>query len=158
VISATFSLEFRQFKETMLQFALMLLSANALTCNNWSMAAGQRVDADASECGPGMDKCISYSFTVTVANVGSTVTNSGMCGSVAMCDTVKSTGEQTGTVSDFKCGTCDTDKCNTEATADGGNAGGNTPAATDKKNGTMKMETDALRWSRRKIVAKKNLL
>merc|ERR1719336_401785 len=40
--------------------------------------------------------------------------NTGMCGSDAMCDSTKSSAEASGALSDWKCGTCSGDKCNTE--------------------------------------------
>jgi len=145
VISATFSLEFRRFKETMLQFALMLLSANALTCNLWSTANGVKSAVTEQTCvdvaGMAMDKCMSYSFKADVAGT-ETVTNTGGCGNDAFCATTKQGAEAAGSaVTDWKCGTCDTDKCNDEATANGGNSGGgDEPAATSKKNFYMAHE------------------
>jgi len=138
VISATFSLEFRRFKGTMLQFALMLLSANALKCNTWATAAGTTTDGPEADCsalpevgGVTYDACVSYSFTLN-----DVVYNAGSCATSATCDQQAAIG---GSVPDYKCTTCKTDNCNTKATA-GGDAGGDTPAATDKKNWFLKVE------------------
>merc|ERR1719378_1429359 len=78
------------------------------------------------------DKCASWSYTATVGGM-EVVTNAGGCGNAEFCATTKTGAELAGTITDFKCGTCDGDKCNTEATATadapaGGNdepAGGN---------------------------------
>merc|ERR1712050_249118 len=40
----------------------------------------------------------------------------GACGNAEFCATTKTGAELAGTITDFKCGTCDGDKCNTEAT------------------------------------------
>jgi len=140
VISATFSLEFRRFKGTMLQFALMLLSANALKCNTWATAAGTTTDGPEADCsalpevgGLTYDACVSYSFTLN-----DVVYNAGSCATSATCDQQAAIG---GSVPDYKCTTCKTDNCNTKATANGGNSGGgDEPAATSKKNFYMAHE------------------
>lgn len=124
----------------MLQFALMLLSANALTCNLWSTVNGQKSAVTEQTCTTGLDKCTSYSFKATVAGT-EVVTNSGGCGNDAFCATMKQTSEAGGALTDWKCGTCASDKCNTEATAKADNSGGgNEPAATSKKNWYLKIE------------------
>jgi len=114
----------------MLQFALMLLSANALTCNLWATTNGVKSPVTEQACmaAAQQDKCVSYSYKATVGGM-EVVTNAGACGNAEFCATTKTGAELAGTITDFKCGTCDGDKCNTEATANADPPASDPPAS-----------------------------
>jgi len=145
VISATFSWSFRGFKGTMLQFALMLLSANALKCNAWVSANGQTTDLEDQTCMAAamQTTCASYSYKITLTGqTAETVVNQGGCGTANFCSDLETATKLTGAMSDFKCTTCDSEKCNTKSTGGdaGGDSGNDAPAGGDGGNDTPAAE------------------